>query len=81
MKQRKGPRPGVRFGEGLRAARLALGMSKADLARAADIDPGFFHRLEEGQGGCNQQIAEAIARAVRKPLSELRERNAEAAHV
>lgn len=70
--RRRGPRPGIRFRPELKTARVAAGKTKADVARAADIDPAFYHRLEEGRSGCNERIARSIARYVGSSLAVLR---------
>jgi transcriptional regulator with XRE-family HTH domain len=59
------------LGEVIRQRRSALGMSQADLARAANIDARQIRRYEAGEQQPLFAVAVAIAAALRIPISEL----------
>jgi transcriptional regulator with XRE-family HTH domain len=60
-----------RFAEALRSARVARGMSQADLARSAQVSVSYVSRLEGGQVAPGIDLAERIAESIAVPLAEL----------
>ena len=68
-------RPGIKgtmdLGEAIRLRRTELGMSQADLAKAAGVDARQIRRYEAGEQQPLFTAAAAIAAALRVPLSEL----------
>jgi transcriptional regulator with XRE-family HTH domain len=59
------------LGEVIRQRRSELGMSQADLAKAANIDARQIRRYEAGEQQPLFTVAVAIAAALRIPISEL----------
>jgi transcriptional regulator with XRE-family HTH domain len=59
------------LGEAIRLRRTQLGMSQADLAKAADVDAEQIRRYEAGEQQPLFTAAVAIAAAIGIPLSEL----------
>jgi transcriptional regulator with XRE-family HTH domain len=59
------------LGEVIRQRRDALGMSQADLARAANIDARQIRRYEAGEQQPLFAVAVAIAEALKIPISDL----------
>jgi len=62
---------GMEMGEVIRQRRTELGMSQADLAQAANIDPRQIRRYEASEQQPLFSVAVAIAAALRIPLSDL----------
>lgn len=61
----------MKLGEAIRLRRTELGMSQADLAKAADVDARQIRRYEAGEQQPLSTVAVAIATALRIPLTEL----------
>ncbi|MGH3278927.1 MAG: helix-turn-helix transcriptional regulator [Trebonia sp.] len=61
----------MELGEAIRLRRTELGMSQADLAKAADVDARQIRRYEAGEQQPLFTVAVAIATALRVPLTEL----------
>ncbi|HUC23941.1 MAG TPA: helix-turn-helix transcriptional regulator [Streptosporangiaceae bacterium] len=61
----------MEMGEVIRQRRTELGMSQADLAQAANIDPRQIRRYEASEQQPLFSVAVAIAAALRIPLSDL----------
>lgn len=59
------------LGEAIRLRRTQLGMSQADLAKAADVDARQIRRYEAGEQQPLFTVAVAIAAALGIPLTEL----------
>jgi transcriptional regulator with XRE-family HTH domain len=59
------------LGEAIRLRRTELGMSQADLAKAADVDTRQIRRYEAGEQQPLFTVAVAIAAALGIPLTEL----------
>jgi transcriptional regulator with XRE-family HTH domain len=59
------------LGEVIRRRRDELGMSQAELARAANVDARQIRRYEAGEQQPLFTVAVAIAEALRLPISEL----------
>ena len=60
-----------RFGEILRAARRASGLSQAALAKAVGVSPVFISQIETGQRVPSDRITRAIATLLGLPWQEL----------
>jgi transcriptional regulator with XRE-family HTH domain len=60
-----------RFGETLRSARRAAGLSQAALAKAIGISPVFISQIETGQRVPSDRITKAIATRLGLPWQEL----------
>lgn len=62
----------IQLAELLRRRRLELGLSASQVARAADIDPATYTRLEQGSTGRPQaENLASIARVLDLPASDL----------
>ena len=59
------------FGDRLRAARLAKGMSIFDLAYVARVDWSYVTQIEGGRKNPSLNVLDALATAVELPLSEM----------
>jgi transcriptional regulator with XRE-family HTH domain len=64
------------LGVAIRKRRLQLGLTQADLAKAADIADETVSRIERGRMVPSVEIAERIAAALQTTLGELRARKA-----
>ena len=60
----------IRF-EGIRKARIAAGLSMAEVAQAAGKSIGWVYAAERGLLAPSQEDAEAIARLIGKPTERL----------
>lgn len=54
-------------GEGLRAARKAMGMTQDDLASALDLSKNFISMMERGTKAVDRRTALAVAWLVEHP--------------
>jgi transcriptional regulator with XRE-family HTH domain len=61
------------FGEALRRAREAAGMSQQEVGNLCDMDPTAVSRLERGQRNPRLDTIVRLARAVRVPPAKLLE--------
>lgn len=61
----------MNYAKGILAARTKAGLSKRQLAHAADVDPSFITRLESGDKHPSLDTLEAIARATEVPLAAI----------
>ncbi len=68
-------RAAVVFGQNLRAAREDKGLTQGQLAETAGVQRGYLNQIEGGQRNPTLDVAEALARAVGKSLSDLLPRN------
>jgi len=54
----------LRFGQGVRARRAALGISQEELAMRIDTDQAYVSRIEAGQMNVTLETVEQIASAL-----------------
>lgn len=59
------------FGQRLREARLAQGMTIADLAYASQVDWSYVTQVEHGRKNASLDVMDALARALNIPLGTL----------
>jgi putative transcriptional regulator len=68
--------PSDKFGPRLRQARVAAGLTQAELAERADVADATVSRIERGRLVPSVALAKRIAAALRVPLDELMSPNA-----
>jgi len=51
----------VALGQGIRARRIAAGLSQAELADRANVSVGAIHHLERGKGASTKTLTRALA--------------------
>jgi len=73
------PEPALRGGglplPGLKRWRLRRGLSRAKLARRADLTPDYLFKVESGRRGCNPEAAQHLADLLRVDLQDLRRKH------
>jgi transcriptional regulator with XRE-family HTH domain len=59
------------YGPALRAIRVSLDHSLAEVATMAGIDPTFLGRIEKGQRGCRPAVTRRLAEVLHVPLDAI----------
>lgn len=66
------PSVAVPLGKAIKAKRLSLGLTQAQIAeRAATIEPNYFGRVERGEKNISVALLVAVARALNTTASDL----------
>lgn len=58
-------------GPALRAIRVSLDLTLAEVAASVGIDSTFLYRIEKGQRGCRPAVTRRLAEALHVPLAAI----------